>query len=984
MQQPTERNEIINEINGNLTNPPTQAMDYDQSYKQVNDGAIPPMQRKGIKIAHLNCRGLLGKIDDLKQLLSFVPFNVMCFTETFLDDSVSDGEVYIPGYRLYRNDRNRNGGGVAIFIDENLSPKLIPITNCNVEALSIEILPPKQKPFKICVIYRPPNADVQSFYEIEEYISKLCNGISDVIVLGDFNCNMDPSVDCYKAKKLNDIAVLYQLDQLINGYTRIAENSKSIIDLILTNNKEYHSESGIYATTISDHFLIYTIYGRCNVKNKEQIVSMRKFKNFHPEIFVDDLRARFIEDDVNEVNGVDLSVDSLNKAIIDVLNCHAPIHNKRVRNKTCEWITPVIVSLMHDRDYYGRKARLSNDPLLWDMYKKLRNQVTNEIKKSKSNYVCTSIMENKSNIWVTLNKVLPRKNKSLPSSFIIDDSLVEDDLIIANEFNKYFTSIASSIMPPGDIELGQSNECHTNRPMFSLPFVTVQFVLDTIDKMSVNVATGLDGVSCKIVKLSKLVIAPTIAGIINKSFTLGTVPETWKEARVTPIHKAGDMTCVGNYRPISVLPILSKIMERVVHEHLYLFLLNNNVLCQNQSGFRPKHSCATALLNIVDKWLRNMDEGRVNGVLLVDLSKAFDTVNHEILLHKLHEIGCNDLAVKWFRSYLCNRTQKVSYKCHLSESMGINVGVPQGSILGPLLFSIFINDLPSEIANAQVEMYADDTTIHTAATDIDVITSRLTEAAHQLTTWLKRNRLVLNVKKTKLLLIGSSRKLNELKESPRVTVYDQEIECVDSAKILGVVIDSNLNFHKHVDSIFKTASSKLYVIRRLKPFVPLSELSILFNALVMPHLLYCSSVWCHRNKANVDKLFKVQKRAARLITNSAWDTDSSHLLNYLKWTPLPQRYVMNDLIMLFKCKHNLVPEYLCNGINVFQSNNGYSTRQSENGTMILPVCKTEMYRKSFFFMAPKLWNNLDNEIKKLTSLRSFKRNLMKSDLSSLL
>ena len=292
--------------------------------------------------------------------------------------------------------------------------------------------------------------------------------------------------------------------------------------------------------------------------------------------------------------------------------------------------------------------------------------------------------------------------------------------------------------------------------------ITRDFVLKQIDNLSLDKATGEDHISCKLLKMTKNVIAESLCDIINKSLSTGVVPREWKKARVVPIFKSGDISSLNNYRPISILPIVSKIIERAVHQQLSEFLDENDLLHPNQSGFRPMHSTATALAKLVNQWSLNIDNNELSGVAFIDLRKAFDTVDHELLLHKLACIGCSNRTITWFKSYLGDRQQVTQFKGAKSHPSTIKLGVPQGSILGPLLFSIYVNSLPECIPEGIIDMYADDTTLTVSANDATVLEEKLTVALNRVMAWIRENRLVLNTDKTCVMIIGSRANLRKI------------------------------------------------------------------------------------------------------------------------------------------------------------------------------------------------------------------------------
>ena len=370
-------------------------------------------------------------------------------------------------------------------------------------------------------------------------------------------------------------------------------------------------------------------------------------------------------------------------------------------------------------------------------------------------------------------------------------------------------------------------------------------------------------------KLSKHAIAQSLTDIINMSLIRGVVPRAWKRARVVPIFKSGDISSLNNYRPISILPIVSKIVERTVHKQLSEFLDINNILHPNQSGFRPMHSTNTVLMKLVSQWSLNIENKQLTGVGFVDLRKAFDTVDHELLISKLISIGCSEESVKWFKSYLSDREQITNFKGKKSHSLIIKMGVPQGSILRPLLFSIYVNSMPNCISNGIIDMYADDTTLSVSGATAHEVEQKLTLGLNEVMTWITKNRLVLNSDKTFVMVIGSRANLKKI-ESFNVYLNTTLLNRVHSIKCLGVLIDDELNWSSHVDKVIKISQRNISVIKRARTYLPQNSLKLLYNSLVLPHMDYCSAVWSNRYQSQTNQLRKVQKRAARLIMNETY------------------------------------------------------------------------------------------------------------------
>ena len=351
--------------------------------------------------------------------------------------------------------------------------------------------------------------------------------------------------------------------------------------------------------------------------------------------------------------------------------------------------------------------------------------------------------------------------------------------------------------------------------------------------------------------------ADTLAKIIDKSFTEGVFPEQLKSARVVPIHKEGSKTDVENYRPISLLASISKVYEKLMHSRIINFLDSNNSLYEMQYGFRSGRSCEHALLKAQHVLLESLSKKQISLLLLIDFSKAFDMVEHTILLRKLEHYGIRGLALKWMTSYLKNRSQFVSLSGVNSSIKQMQYGVPQGSILGPLLFIIYINDLPNIFNRAKFTLYADDANIIINGANIADIVQQLNELCNILPNWVISNGLALNLKKTKYMLF--SRQNIELPDEFKI--LNKKIDRVKEVRFLGVIVDEKLNWSAHI----KTLKSKIGILCKIKKLLPIQAKMQIFQSLIQSHLNYCSIVWGFTAKSNIESLFRIQKKGIRAI-----------------------------------------------------------------------------------------------------------------------
>ena len=374
---------------------------------------------------------------------------------------------------------------------------------------------------------------------------------------------------------------------------------------------------------------------------------------------------------------------------------------------------------------------------------------------------------------------------------------------------------------------------------FHFQTIDTYTVFHMLLSISASKATGLDKIPAKILKIAAPVIAQSLTNLFNYSIQTEIFPTEWKVAKIIPIHKSGPKNLADNYRPISILSAISKIFEKILHKQLFAYLNNNNLISKHQFGFRPMHSTADALLHSTNEWYRNMDDGMLNIAVFLDLKKAFDTVNHEILIGKLSFLGMQPCALNLIISYLENRSQRCYVNGYLSKPQKIDYGVPQGSILGPLLFLIYINDLPNCIEKSTVRMFADDTTLTASGIALPEIESKINHDLNNVQKWLLANKLCLNLIKTEYLLIGSKQKISKLTNDPVIQIANRLVNRVTNKKSLGVVIDQYLLWDNYLDEICKKVSSGIGAIRKLKSYVTRETLVSVYCALVQPYFDYC-------------------------------------------------------------------------------------------------------------------------------------------------
>ena len=603
----------------------------------------------------------------------------------------------------------------------------------------------------------------------------------------------------------------------------------------------------------------------------------------------------------------------------------------------------------------------TNKEVHWSSYKTLRNKVTKKMREAKSKHYTDKLSnENDSkSMWKTLNQVLPKTAKSTtPVSSLT-----------ADKFNKFFTSIAANLcnrfknfsLPKLKTKRVEEDFCFSE--------VTSGFVLKELKNLKSSKATGLDKIPARILKDAAIHIAKPIAFIINLTISNGSIPYEWKTAKVTPIHKSDSKDDTNNYRPISVLPLLSKLMERAVQVQLVDFFTKNRVLSIHQSGFRKQHSTQTSITYLTDYILERMDNQHMTGAVFIDLSKAFDLVDHDCLLYKLDHYGVRGISKLWFENYLSSRSQKVKYKNTLSCSMNLEYGVPQGSILGPLLFVIYINDLPTALTKCKISMYADDTVIYCSDHKSATIMETLQTDLDNVVKWMEDGRLILNKSKTKCMLFGTYQKLNSVMDF-NIKIGTDTIEKVSKFNFLGITLDENLNWKEHVISISKKVNKRLGLLSRIRSCLTLKAAQCVYNSIIHPVFTYADTAWGELSQTCSESLQRIQNRAARIVAKRSSSQES---IDILGWVDLKTHRTINKCILVFKCLHELVPDYLRNYFNKNCQIHSFNTRRKKD--MHIPKIKLSLGKRTFRYSGSISFNSLSPHIKNSENLGTFKNRL---------
>ena len=758
-----------------------------------------------LSIMHLNIQSIQPKLDLVK--CESHAYDVLIYSESWLKPEIKDNDILIENFLPpYRTDRvDRPGGGVVIYVrDTFFCKRRNDLEIRGLEAVWVEIKI-KNKPILVGGFYRPPNSNNAYFNLVSESFDRACNtGINDVIITGDFNFDMHSDA----GKKIKELNNQYNLTQIIREPTHFTERSSSLIDLFILRNPANVLYSGVIDPFIPDqiryHCPILILLKFLRPKPK---IIKRKIWNYE---LADYNRYRNLLSECDLINKLesDLNIDSnvmlINQTILDAGEKAIPNKIITIRTNSHPWINCNIRRLIRKRKRAYRKYKQTSNVYYWQKYKQLRNICIREIRDSKTNYFdkleqqLNTENSNSRLFWKTSKQLLniDKRSTSIPT-LTFNGEHAEDDEQKANMLNNYFsmqTVINDKNKHPPHLPLA------TDSTLESIQ-ISEQDVKDVLDHLDVKKACGPNHLSPRLLKEGASILAHPLSIIFRRSLTQGYFPSQWKDGYLTPIHKKEDKSLPSNYRPISLLDPVGKIMERCVHKHLFNYINENQLLTPFQSGFVPGDSTTYQLIHTYHTFCEAVDSGKEVRAVFCDISKAFDRVWHNGLLYKLTRLGCSDQVIKWFTSYLSDRRQCVVLGGATSDWAPVYAGVPQGSILGPLLFLVFINDIVKGI-NSSIRLFADDTSLYIIVENPQTAAMIINSDLGKISTWAVDWLVDFHPRKTVAFLV--SKKLDPVAHPP-LSMNNTVLTESSCHKHLGITFSNTCDWKEHINSISKMA-----------------------------------------------------------------------------------------------------------------------------------------------------------------------------------
>jgi len=925
---------------------------------------------RNVEILHVNINSIWPKFDIIES--GIFKADILCFTESKLDPTILDNDISLHEYyKPIRNDRNRHGGGIIIYVKTYLHYELITLPDAlasRCESLWLKISM-NNKHFILGCVYRQPALPVGWWTTLSEVFDLIFDHYpnKDFIIVGDFNEDLlNPNL-----RHLREVIVNSGCVQLVDKPTRITPSSETLLDPIITNNANLIQNWNVLDNLLSDHCIItMTLTYKPNNDQSYQ----RLIWNYDDGDY-DGLRQHLSLVRWDEMLGNEVDLETMCTNFISTINeatkNFIPTKIVTIRPRDKPWMTAEVRSLMRVRLKAYRKARAKvNDPEMWAKYNRLRNEVINKIRLAKqvfldkkSEKIKTTQFNNK-DWWKLVSEITNLKNvrKSIPAlkSNTNPMTVYNDSASKANELNKYFVSISTInddglAIPP--VTKRTDNQVHVIS-------TSSREILGILKTLQTNKATGPDGVNNKILLETASVISEPLSYMFNRLLNEGYFPDCWKQVHVTAIPKAGLSNSTKDYRPISITSNVGKILERVVFNHLIDFLQTNDLLFKYQAGFLAGHSTETQLIEIYHNICLAIEEKKGVQFVFCDYSKAFDKVWHRGLIQKLVAHGVDGTLLNWFKSYLTNRQQCVVLDAAKSDFLCPNAGVPQGSVLGPLLFLIYINDI-QDIINTNLRQFADDASAFLLYRHFNEVTHFLVPDLESLLQWSNDWLMSFNPDKTEGLNICL---INQQREA--ILLDEKEITDVTTHKHLGLLFNNSATWSDQINGMHGKASSKLKILRSFKYKFDRKTLEVLYFSFVRSGLEYASTVWDSCTQHEAQLLENIQSEAARICTGLPKYCSLERLYGEIGWVPLETRRKIKKLITMYKIKNNLAPAYLRDLLpeTVGETQN-YQLRN--NRDLKNYRTRTSIFANSFFPSTIMLWNKTDYEIRSSPTLAQF-------------
>ena len=945
---------------------------------------------KGRLIININCRSVADKLDDLKELVYDLQPLLVVLTETWLNESHPKGLLNIKGYKSYRNDRTEDfkqryqktgGGGIALLHREDLKVTQIRQNDMDLEEAAWYSFKIMNEKYILGTLYKPEYVDILEGNpsKLERSLTKAAQLANRVLLAGDFNINL--LEESTATRHLNEVCETIGLKQQINTPTRISDTSGTLLDHIWATSDCRVGKSGVLPG-ISDHLIAY-VEITSPPKQEDRQITCRTYKNYNSktaqDLYTDlleksNFRTHLEEQHINE------ATDEWIRVVQEVCEKTAPIKTFTIKNEEqrVPWFNAEVSHLKNVRESLLKIYHKNNDPHVKDKLRQLTNTLRSLKRRLKRSYYAKQIEEKENDakkLWDLLREATNTKEQRQ------DTEPDNANTQTANEFNTYFANVGRSVQQKLGME--ETNYSVDQESYgFNFTMETADNVSKMIQDLKRTVATGSCQIPARILKDLCDVVKDDLSDLINLSYRTNTFPRAMKHAYIKAVYKNKGTTDKPEfYRPISILPVVSKLFEKSATRQLVSYLENNQGLYAGQHTYRRGHSTTTCLIEITEAIHKELERGGVIGIASMDLSKAFDSVSHSLLLGKLAKKGLGGGCLRWLETYLTERTQQVKFKEATSEIETVRSGVPQGSVLGPILFIAFTADLVDHLENdCIVKAYADDTQLMIGGKTRQEVKKRLEQAISKAQQWFGKNSLLINPTKTEIMMLGKK----QPEESADLTIDVREGETIiplklaPHIKILGVTLDEELNWKKHVKQVRRNATNIIRNLARASGVLPQRAKRTLYDSLVAPHFSYADVVWDGCLKEQQEALQRSHNFAARVITGASKYSSATQALKNLGMVPRSEKRRMHQAVLARKLIDGNGPSELCARFenirkNVNQEETIANRLRSKSRMVIQPQQhKSARFERSTIHRMSKAWNRVSLKTKQIETPSKFK------------
>ena len=951
----------------------------------TNQNFIEESNKEDFLILHYNCRSAVNKNEEIRNICIKLHPAILCLTETWLDNSSSKTALTPEGYKMIRNDRSdtykqkygkTSGGGTAILYREEIKIRKLEIGEEDQETQWVEV---KGTPnFILGVVYKAQYTDLlddkKQIMPLETQLFEANTRNNKIIVTGDLNCDMNAEIKDDETNRLEEMFRRMSMVQLITKPTRISsKNTSTTIDHVWTEPTAKLINKVGTIEGISDHAGQFIKLNQKPVKPEQDKIKFRNFKNYDKENFNFELKQELENSNFNhhvENKELNNAMNIWTDVFTKTAHKHAPMTEKvkKFKRDNVPWYTRELETKIEEKGKKMQLYRMYGTKKDLNSANKLTNEITHLKRKLKKNYYKQKIEQYEGDpkkMW----RILKDITDTTPDKSSTEPEMMDQEK--ANTFNKYFATVGTEIQKKLGTKEAES-KTETNG-VFTFQEECEETIIKLIDRIRIDVAIGVDEINAKLLKDAKFTIAESLTKLVNLSFTTSTFPDAMKTAIIKAIHKKNSTEEASNYRPLSILPIVSKIFERAATDQLVKYLEENKILNKTQHAYRKKHSTQTCLMEIMDFIYTEREKGKIIGIASLDLSKAFDSISHSHLIEKMKKIGLNTSSLQWCTSYLENRKQKTKFKKFTSGEDKVTSGVPQGSILGPVLFICFMNDMADIFGDSKVCSYADDTQIIISGSSAKQVKAKLEELINRAQKWYTNNSLQNNAGKTETMIVGNKNNAEKIYIKVSENGKIKKLEPKKSIKILGIHIDEQLNWNEHIQNVRNKATNSIRNLNRINHLIPMKYRMLLYNSLVASHYNYVDTVWSGCGKNNEKRLQLTQNFAARSMLGLKKHTSATDALQTLKLLPLKDKRKVHEAVYVHKAMHDKLPSQVTEHYTDFKPQP--NLRSASNLTLNIPKHKTQQYQHSPTYRTIKSWNSTPTSFRTEEITNTFKNKL---------